>query len=324
MERRRKSGKKRIWGILSMVSGVVLCGALLVPWVMRPENFREQKDALRVFLSQMVQEEPYTEDFYHAQSLLVVDRGRDEVFIFKKAEEPQLPASLAKLFVVEYASSVADLGSIVSAHPEAIALTKPGSSVAGIEPREYFLHNLLAAMLVPSGNDAAYVVADYCGGILSPQSGTVQERVHAFMDGLNAHLQENGYQGTVLYDPSGFDADARTTVSDLSAVVDCLLEYEWFRDIVAQSTYTAVLPDGSAQMWRNTNAFLNVSSEYYNQRVTGIKTGSLGDDYNLVVLYEQYGREFLICSLGSSSNGSRYDDVAYIIRTIEESDYLAG
>ena len=63
MERRRKSGKKRIWGILSMVSGVVLCGALLVPWVMRPENFREQKDALRVFLSQMVQEEPYTEDF---------------------------------------------------------------------------------------------------------------------------------------------------------------------------------------------------------------------------------------------------------------------
>jgi len=36
-------------------------------------------------------------------------------------------------------------------------------------------------MLVPSGNDAAYVVADYCGSILSPQAKNSQERINVFI-----------------------------------------------------------------------------------------------------------------------------------------------
>lgn len=58
--------------------------------------------------------------------------------------------------------------------------------------------------------------------------------------------------------------------------------------------------------------------------MTGIKTGSLSDDYNLLVLYRQHGKEFLIVSLGSRSDPSRCDDVTHILNTIDESDYLAG
>jgi len=42
----------------------------------------------------------------------------------------------------------------------------------------------------------------------------------------------------------------------------------------------------------------------------------------IVVLYKKHGKEFLICSLGSQSNYSRYDDVNYVLKTIDESDYL--
>ena len=223
---------------------------------------------------------------------------------------------------MNYAATIADLDSIVPASYEAISLTKPGSSVAGIETKDYFLHNLFAAMLVPSGNDAAYVVADYCGGILSPQTAAVQDRINIFMDSLNVHLQEKGYTNTVLYDPSGYDMDALTTVLDLNSVVNQLLEFQWFRDIISQSSYTATLPDGSTQSWKNTNTFLDPTSDYYNENVIGVKTGSLSDDYNLVVLYRKYGKEFLICSLGSQSDSSRYDDVNNILKTIDESDYL--
>lgn len=45
-------------------------------------------------------------------------------------------------------------------------------------------------MLVPSGNDAAYVVADYCGGTISPNTKTSQERVKVFMKNLNSYLKE--------------------------------------------------------------------------------------------------------------------------------------
>lgn len=202
-------------------------------------------------------------------------------------------------------------------------MTKAGSSVANIQEKDYFLHNLFAAMLVPSGNDAAYVVADYCGGILSSQANSSEERVRIFMEKLNGYLQENGYKNTVLYDPSGFDMSALTTVLDIKAVVDRLLEKDWFRDIISQHSYTATLPDTSTQTWKNTNTFLDPESDYYNKNVIGVKTGSLSDDYNLVVLYQQHGKEFLICSLGSQSNSSRYDDVTYIIKTIDESNSLA-
>lgn len=53
-----------------------------------------------------------------------------------------------------------------------------------------------------------------------------------------------------------------------------------------------------------------------------MKNELLTNDYNLVVLYQQHGKEFLICSLGSQSDSSRYDDVNYILKTIDESDYL--
>ncbi len=50
-------------------------------------------------------------------------------------------SSLAKLFVIEYASTLADLDSIVVADYGAISLTNTGSSVAQIKEKEYFLHD---------------------------------------------------------------------------------------------------------------------------------------------------------------------------------------
>ena len=316
MQRKRRK-KKRFGVFLFLLVVCIGIGIMFVPWAMQPENFREVKNKINGFL--------YKEDFpdsYTAKSLILVDCSDDEIFVSKKENEPQIPASLAKLFVIEYASTLADLDSIVVADYGAISLTKPGSSVAQIKEKEYFLHNLFAAMLVPSGNDAAYVVADYCGGLLSPQAESCQERVRIFMENLNLHLQQQGYLDTVLYDPSGFDMEALTTTLDLKEVVYRLLEYSWFREIVSQNTYTATLPDGSTQIWKNTNAFLDPTSEYYNENVCGIKTGSLSDDYNLIVLYQQHGKEFLICSLGSQSDSSRYDDVNFILKTIDESYYL--
>lgn len=314
----RKRRKKKWLGILLIF--LVFCigsSVVFVPWVMQPENLKVVKDKINGFF--------YKEKFpdsYNAKSLILVDCSNDEIFVSKKENEPQIPASLAKLFVIEYAATLADLDSIVFADYGAISLTKPGSSVAHIKEKEYFLHNLFAAMLVPSGNDAAYVVADYCGGILSPEAESNQERVGIFMENLNLYLQQQGYSETILYDPSGFDMEARTTALDLKAVVYRLLEYSWFREIVSQNTYTATLPDSSIQMWQNTNTFLDPTSEYYNENVCGVKTGSLSDDYNLIVLYQQHGKEFLICSLGSQSDSSRYDDVNFILKTIDESYYL--
>ena len=314
---KKREGKRR-WFQAATFAALLVVGALFVPWAVKPENLRQLKDWINGFQSDI-----FFQDAYHAKSLILVDRSDDSIFISKREEQQQLPASLAKLFVVEYACTLAPLDAVVPVDSEVLAMTKPGSSVANLQEKDYTLHNLFAAMLVPSGNDAAYAVADYCGGVLCPQAASSQARVQIFMDALNAHLRELGCQNTALQDPSGFDLDAYTTVLDLKLAVDQLLEKTWFREIVSQSTYTASLPDSSTQTWKNTNVFLDPDSKYYNENVLGIKTGSLADDYNLVVLYEQHGKEFLICSLGSQSDASRYDDVGHLIKTIDESNYLA-
>lgn len=155
----------------------------------------------------------------------------------------------------------------------------------------YWLDNEIDVLVLDectSGNDAAYVVADYCGGIISKEAKNSKERINVFMNKLNEYLKEEGYNDTKLYDPSGYDQKAQTTVSDLSKVVKKLLKYQWFRDIVSKTSYTAILPDKSKQTWKNTNVFLDPTSKYYNENVLGVKTGSLSNDYNLIVLYKKH------------------------------------
>lgn len=313
MRRKRQRKRKPVGSFLVLI---ILAGILI--WGVKTHRIEDLKDQATAAL--------YGKEFqagYNARSLLLADLSNGKVLFSKGGNKKQTPASLAKLFVIEYAAELSDINNTVLAENEAISMTEPGSSVANIQPKEYYLYNLFAAMLVPSGNDAAYVVADYCGGILAPQAGSSQERINAFMESLNTHLKKQGYRGTKLNDPSGFDMEATTTTSDLRRVVGKLLQYQWFQKIVSESSYTAVLPDGSTQTWKNTNSFLDPASPYYNENVKGVKTGSLSENYNLVVLYHQHGKEFLICSLGSQSDDSRYDDVNHILRKIDESKKLA-
>lgn len=62
-------------------------------------------------------------------------------------------------------------------------------------------------------------------------------------------------------------------------VCETLLEESWLRDIISQSTYVATLADGTTKSWKNTNRFLDPNDPYYNEKVEGIKTGSLAGDY---------------------------------------------
>lgn len=149
MKRKYRSKKIRIVGAVVFLA-LMIFSSVFVIWQMKTNEFGGLIDRIEeVFYGT-----PF-KNAYNAKSLILVDLSNDEVFISKRENEQQLPASLAKLFVIKYAVTLADLDSIVSANYEAISLTKSGSSVANIKTKEYYLQNLFAAMLVPSGNDAA-------------------------------------------------------------------------------------------------------------------------------------------------------------------------
>ena len=84
----------------------------------------------------------------------------DGEYLFYEGDS-QLPtvASLAKLFVVDYALEKTDLEDIIEVNQEVLELVPAGSSLANLYAGEYTVKQIIEAMLVPSGNDAAYALA---------------------------------------------------------------------------------------------------------------------------------------------------------------------
>ena len=129
----------------------MICGEAPVPWALRPESLRVPE---KLAPGQLVQRVPGGQ-LPGGRHAVGGTSQTCSVFASKGEKDPQLPASLAKLFVVEYALTFArDPDTLVTVSPQSLALVKEGSSMAWIQAREYPLRDLFAAMLVPSGNDA--------------------------------------------------------------------------------------------------------------------------------------------------------------------------
>ncbi len=257
---------------------------------------------------------------YNAHSMLAIDLSNDEIIFAKNPNDRVLPASIAKLFVIDFSTNYLDLDEILIPSYEAINSVKEGSSMAYIAIQEYSVENLYAAMLVPSGNDAAYVIAEATGNKINPNAQSFDERINAFFKEFDKYLKRNKYGSTSLYVPSGFDYNAKSSVSDIKRVTVNLLKNNWFRDIIYQASYSATLPYGGIQTWKNTNLFLDNNTDFYSPNVKGIKTGTVDSTYNLDILYESNGKEYIIISLGSDSDYNRYSDVNHLLNLIDNSN----
>ncbi|MDD7686695.1 MAG: serine hydrolase, partial [Actinomycetaceae bacterium] len=181
---------------------------------------------------------------YTGKGYIVIDETSHRTLAAAGENAVSVPASLAKLFVIDYALTVAAPNEEVTVSSETLAKVKPGSSLAGIVSGTYQLKDLIAAMLVPSGNDAAYAVADYCGGKGHPDSTSAGERIQAFMVDLASYVAHQGWTHTQLADPSGYDFDAVSTPSEVANVSEKLLAHQWIRNVVKSEHYTIATLSG--------------------------------------------------------------------------------
>lgn len=256
---------------------------------------------------------------YQSPSLKVVDQKRGVALLEKEPDLPLPPASLAKLFSVAFVSEKQDLKTPVPVRREALAKVKKHSSLAHLKAGEVLsLHDIFAAMLIPSGNDAAYVLADYYGGLLAPQAKSYQERQAAYLKGLHRYMQKQGWKHTKLYDPSGYDYQATTTANDLYGVTRILLQKDWFRELMTQVTYKARLIKGQEKTWLTTNPFMNPKEVVYRPEVQGIKTGSLDGQNHLILHYVKGDQDYLFLSLGARSKAARIQNMEILLRLLAQ------
>lgn len=166
---------------------------------------------------------------------LVADMVSGRILGGRDAYSPYAPASTIKALL---AMVVFDRLPLDAAAWATEAETDVECSCVGLVPGQaYTTRQLLDALLMVSGNDAANMLADMLGG--APTAVAL----------MNAKAQQVGARSTQAASPSGLDGpgwESITTAQDLAVIYRAALNYPLFAQILHQPR--AAFPDGNGGM----------------------------------------------------------------------------
>ena len=161
---------------------------------------------------------------------------------------------------------------------DALDLVAEDSSVAGLEAGDRLTTTqIISAMMLPSGNDAAQAAAVAVGRIIAGNSGLNSEQaVAVFVAEMNAQAQAMGMTNSHFENPDGYHHDNHyTTMDDLVILCQKVLAEPILLDCTSRAEDTAVV-SGRTLKWQNTNLLLDSSAEVYLPNTIGLKTGYTG------------------------------------------------
>jgi D-alanyl-D-alanine carboxypeptidase (penicillin-binding protein 5/6) len=190
--------------------------------------------------------------------------------------------------------------------PSDILSLDPASSKMGVFVGEkYTLRELLYGLLLPSGDDAAVVIAD---GMYGTQP--------AFVAQMNALAQWLGLTHTHYANVHGLNAPGHySSAADLARLAQFALGLPLFRQIVATPAIT--LPATAthhAIPLVNTNILLQDAANLgFDGVKTGYTGGPTGAQYCLVADARLRGHEIIAVVLGDGTYQSRFIDVAALV-----------
>jgi serine-type D-Ala-D-Ala carboxypeptidase (penicillin-binding protein 5/6) len=178
-----------------------------------------------------------------------------------------------------------------------------GGSGAGLNVGDVLpLRDMLYALLLPSGNDAAIAIADALGGTVE----NFVQRMNLFAYDL--HLFQTHYSN-----PDGLtfgDAPHYTTANDLLRLAQDAMQNPLFAQIVSTPSYSiAATALHGAYTWYTTNNLLRTYTG-----MLGIKTGHTNAaGWCLVFAAKRAGHYLIGVILGSASEEQRDQDVEQLL-----------
>lgn len=231
----------------------------------------------------------------NAPSALLIEKNSGDILYQKEAFTPMYPASTVKIMTAIITLEHCSLDEPVTVSENAISTVPSGYTVSKIQAGEILsTRDLLYALLVPSGNDAANALAEHIAG-----------NVPAFANMMNEKAKQLGCQNTYFTNPNGVhDANMHTTAYDLALIAKYAMDIEEFRTIVSTETYT--LPSSNVyplndRVLNNSNHLINTASPHFYEYATGIKTGYTNPAQNcLVAGAKKDNTEFIVVILGST------------------------
>ena len=228
-----------------------------------------------------------------APAAYVVNLDTNIVVYEKNSETPLSAASLTKLMTTlllleNYQDQLDSISLTAPSYVyDLIWEQSTNASSADIRRGEtQSLRNLLYAMLLPSGNEAAYIVADYMGG------GSIDN----FVAMMNDEAKAVGCTGTTFVDPCGLNPNNITTARDAYLILRALTAYDVFATVVGTPSYDMGTNDRYTTPGTyiiQTTDKLITNSSYHRDYTKGGKTGSLGEWQNFAGWHSQDGESYI-------------------------------
>jgi D-alanyl-D-alanine carboxypeptidase (penicillin-binding protein 5/6) len=234
-----------------------------------------------------------------APSSLLMDAATGTVLAENNAHELRTPASVTKVMTLLLAMEAMQAGLIRETDMVAVsarAAGMGGSQVYLAEGEKVSVHDLLAAIAIASGNDAAVALAEHIAG--SEES---------FVARMNQRAGELGMNNTVFKNCTGLPANGHlTTAYDIALMSRELLKH---RKIVEHTTIWMSSLRGGTFGLNNTNRLVR-----YYPGTTGLKTGSTAEaGYCIAATALRDGMELIAVTLGSPTSAERFDAASRLL-----------
>ncbi|MFI1539423.1 D-alanyl-D-alanine carboxypeptidase family protein [Streptomyces anandii] len=203
-----------------------------------------------------------------AQGAFLADGADGKPLLSKAADTTLSQASTTKIMtaVVVLETPGLDLDRQVSVKQEyRDHVTENNASTADLRTGDTLtVRQLLHALLLPSGCDAAFALADTFG-----TGDTIDARTKSFITAMNAKAASLGMTKTTYASFDGLSADDKTTPRDLATLARHAMADTTFGDIVKKQSTKQNATNGRTYTWFNTNQLLGSYPG-----AIGIKTGT--------------------------------------------------
>jgi D-alanyl-D-alanine carboxypeptidase (penicillin-binding protein 5/6) len=196
-----------------------------------------------------------------AAAWAVLDAESGELLLGENADERRPMASTTKIMTALVAlESGVDLDEEVVVSPLAASYAQPIYSNVGLQAGDRLsVRELLAAVVVASGNDATYALAEHVG------DGSVER----FVARMNAKAEELGLEDTRFANPEGLDEEGHySSARDLGVLAYAAMRHPLFRELAGTTSTVVTTRDREIPVYTS-NGLLGVYPA-----ATGVKTGT--------------------------------------------------
>jgi len=245
-----------------------------------------------------------------AQNAYLWNVSTNTVLYQKGGDQKIAPASTTKMLTALTALQYCGEGDSVVVGQEIELIAKDASRAWLTPGSKLTIRQLLNALLLPSGNDAAYALAVYTGRKISGDATlSINKAISVFLAAMNKKAADIGAIHSKFTTPDGYDAEGQyTTAQDLACIANVFLESGILRDVAGSYRVSDIWLSGQKVTYCNTNELINPSSQYYYKNAIGLKTGKSGNAGCCLVSCAYINNELYICVVMGSTETGRWTD----------------